>query len=291
MKLFNSKDEKNLIGRQLIKYNTVYIILLSLIAALAVALIIRAFLLFEFKTDIFYFLAYFLVLIISLLLLVLVVVIRKKSVSDVLLSRSIHTFSLTLLIWSTVVSYYDAMEGESMVIYLAILVLLGGIIIINPIFYTVSVLTTSLILFIFTKINSDAIHNQLYLDLVIFIVVALFLCYRHYRVSINEYEMNKHLEKLSYHDQLTKVFNRRSLDDTLSSFLKEKQTFLIGMLDLDNFKGINDTYGHALGDEVLIEIANQLKDKFGEMIYRFGGDEFCILDTKIVNSDILNKKI
>ena len=291
MKTYRVEDERSLISRQLKRYNTIYLMFASAVIIVSIGFIIRAFLKLNFVEDSLYFSAFFLVFIVSVLFFVVLLIARMRNISDIILSRSVHIFSLGLIIWATIVSYLDVIKGESVVIFLAILVLVGGIIIINPIFYSVSVLLTSSILYTLIKINDTTSHRQLYLDLVIFILVALFLCYRHYRVSLSEFKMTRNLEELSYRDQLTQVFNRRSLDETLSTFLKEKQTFIIGMLDLDDFKRINDSYGHGLGDEVLIVLGQQLKEKFGNMIYRFGGDEFCVLDTKIVSSEVLNKKI
>ena len=84
-------------------------------------------------------------------------------------------------------------------------------------------------------------------------------------------------------DELTKVYNRRFLEDGLpryfQDFKRTGQTFTIGMMDLDYFKKVNDTYGHQMGDQVLMEFAQYMKSNIRSMdvIYRYGGEEFAIV--------------
>jgi diguanylate cyclase (GGDEF)-like protein/PAS domain S-box-containing protein len=92
--------------------------------------------------------------------------------------------------------------------------------------------------------------------------------------------------KLSYqatHDELTKLVNRwefeRRVTRTLKTAKSEKKQHMLCYLDLDQFKIINDTYGHAAGDQLLIQISNELKKHIRERdtLARLGGDEFGIL--------------
>lgn len=79
-------------------------------------------------------------------------------------------------------------------------------------------------------------------------------------------------------DRLTKVYNRLAFDKAVSQ-LHDTSTFSIIALDINDFKKINDTYGHDYGDVVLQEVARIIKESFdkGCSWYRIGGDEFCIL--------------
>ena len=82
-------------------------------------------------------------------------------------------------------------------------------------------------------------------------------------------------------DQLTGIYNKRTFEDftsgRLSSALSFEQHALI-LLDVDNFKGVNDTLGHAYGDQVLSKIGSILRAEFSTEDYlgRIGGDEFCV---------------
>ncbi len=95
-------------------------------------------------------------------------------------------------------------------------------------------------------------------------------------------EQVKSLEMKTSLDPLTKVFNRYALQEHLKVILeKERLDFDIFalMIDVDNFKTINDRFGHIAGDKVLIFIAKLLKKALrdGDRVYRFGGEEFIIL--------------
>jgi diguanylate cyclase (GGDEF)-like protein/PAS domain S-box-containing protein len=91
------------------------------------------------------------------------------------------------------------------------------------------------------------------------------------------------IRNLAFYDALTKLPNRRLLNEHLnraiaSSRRNNRYSALI-FLDLDNFKPLNDTYGHVVGDQLLIEAATRLKDCLREIdtASRFGGDEFIVL--------------
>lgn len=83
-------------------------------------------------------------------------------------------------------------------------------------------------------------------------------------------------------DYLTNALNRRSFDSCLERRIQNKETFSGIMIDVDYFKNINDTYGHAVGDEALQLLAHALRraltvTRSDVKIYRYGGDEFVVL--------------
>jgi diguanylate cyclase (GGDEF)-like protein len=91
------------------------------------------------------------------------------------------------------------------------------------------------------------------------------------------------LEKEVNLDHLTKVFNRKTLIEDVNKLIEMNQTstegFAVVIIDLDDFKLINDKNGHLAGDKVLIYIAKLLKTlvRSGSKVYRFGGEEFIIV--------------
>ncbi len=104
--------------------------------------------------------------------------------------------------------------------------------------------------------------------------------------------IEKQLHQLAFYDPLTKLPNRRLLNDRLSQAIaSSKRSGYYGalmFLDMDNFKQLNDSYGHELGDILLVEVANRLTDCVREIdtIARFGGDEFVIVLHELdVNKD------
>ncbi len=96
-------------------------------------------------------------------------------------------------------------------------------------------------------------------------------------------ELRTQYEKLTYYDGLTSLPNRRYLEvyftQTLSHCLRQQHSIACLMIDVDNFKVINDTLGHTMGDLILQEIGKVLsEDKRGhEFISRYGGEEFVML--------------
>lgn len=90
-------------------------------------------------------------------------------------------------------------------------------------------------------------------------------------------------KRLSVTDHLTGLFNRQRLDETVDHeirrAIRHTSAFSIIMLDLDFFKNVNDTYGHKIGDEVLIEVAKilQQQTRKTDVVGRWGGEEFMII--------------
>lgn len=95
-------------------------------------------------------------------------------------------------------------------------------------------------------------------------------------------EKNKELYKNANIDYLTGIKNRRSFFNETTNLLEESilknSNFYILMIDIDNFKKINDTFGHALGDKVLINFCNIVNEIINkdDLFARIGGEEFCI---------------
>lgn len=106
-------------------------------------------------------------------------------------------------------------------------------------------------------------------------------------------EMAQKMEYMAHHDSLTllpnRVAYRNSIDDRLIRLRTEGCIFNLLLIDLDNFKPVNDTYGHVVGDELLVESAIRLTDLLndGDMAIRLGGDEFAILQR--VNKDSISE--
>lgn len=109
-------------------------------------------------------------------------------------------------------------------------------------------------------------------------------------------KMNK---ELSYIDSLTEIKNRKAYDEKIeelvSLYERYDTTFSIAIFDADDFKEINDTYGHSFGDTVLKNIAKALQSSIrnGDMVYRIGGEEFIVIfpSTTLEESKTVIEKI
>ena len=99
------------------------------------------------------------------------------------------------------------------------------------------------------------------------------------------------LHRLATHDPLTGLWNRAGLLEAIAAALGHEQTVGVVFLDLDDFKQVNDRYGHRAGDHVLVEVARRLRLLAGTApVGRLGGDEFVILltdDVAAVTGEIL----
>ncbi len=96
------------------------------------------------------------------------------------------------------------------------------------------------------------------------------------------------LERIGRLDSLTGLTNRRYATKVMDEALARRDPVGIAMLDVDGFKRVNDTYGHAGGDAVLIEIARRLAATRAEdLVARWGGEEFCVLLTGIDDDESL----
>jgi len=108
-------------------------------------------------------------------------------------------------------------------------------------------------------------------------------------------EMEERANFLAYHDDLTKLPNRvsieRELVDMLALAKLSSREVAVLFIDLDRFKVINDTLGHHIGDEMLITIADRIKQIItkNDMLARFGGDEFVVVMSSIKNRNDIDK--
>lgn len=107
------------------------------------------------------------------------------------------------------------------------------------------------------------------------------------------YEIQKKLEEQTIKDELTKTYNRKYFNDEIKEqfelYRRYKINFCIALFDIDDFKKINDTYGHKIGDEVLIKICKIINKniRITDILFRVGGEEFVIIYRKTKVDDAL----
>jgi len=109
--------------------------------------------------------------------------------------------------------------------------------------------------------------------------IFLSLIGNHIGVAIENNFLYKQVKENAYRDGLTEIFNKRYFFDTLSHITNlSEQNYCISIIDLDDFKYINDTYGHPVGDVVLKTIAKIIQNgtRNNDIVARYGGDEIII---------------
>ena len=91
-------------------------------------------------------------------------------------------------------------------------------------------------------------------------------------------DLRKNLSNSAKKDPLTNIWNRKYLEDDLERYFSTKNKGIFIIFDVDNFKSVNDTYGHVFGDTILCKFANIIADKVGprDIAARLGGDEFAV---------------
>mgnify|MGYP000079539602 CR=1 FL=1 len=165
--------------------------------------------------------------------------------------------------------------------------LLGGLLwlLIVSLFWTALLLAPTLGLPVENIMVSEYREVGIFISCVITAVLAMFAAgyYERSDAALRRKLQSEHALAVYHglHDPLTGLMNRRYFVDAVEACIADPSIdlFCILYLDLNAFKPINDTYGHHVGDEVLITIAHRLRSRFrGEdSCCRIGGDEFCVL--------------
>jgi diguanylate cyclase (GGDEF)-like protein len=221
--------------------------------------------------------AFFEILIASLAIICIGIYLKYKNVK-------ILTFSTTILFLVAILSYY--MYAEKSMFSVAWLFFLPLVAFLLNGLKIGSILTSIYIMSIFIysyKGNANFVNStatlQLVVGLLLFsMLVYLFECSRKeaFRKMMDAVHQ---LEELSYADALTHLYNRHFLNiHILNNEELNDKSVLFCIMDIDNFKAYNDTYGHQKGDETLVQIADIKKRAIGNdnthFVIRVGGEEF-----------------
>lgn len=150
-----------------------------------------------------------------------------------------------------------------------------------------AVLMLGLTIYWFATWTGERDEIQVINILVAYIVAATLIVIILEAVKCKNIEANKRIIDISVRDDLTGLLNRRVINQVFekleSIFIKEGTEYATIMIDIDKFKGINDLYGHNLGDSVIRNVAAciQKNIRATDYAFRFGGDEFLILIPEI----------
>ena len=221
--------------------------------------------------------------------------------------RSCKTISIAIYAFATIIY----------IVYFCLAFYSRPLEILSPMFFVILLSTCLLMMPIRWIVNLcfSLVFSVLFLILYPYICKAVLLQYRiiaftylfwniaiinvlFYNINIykrNNYAKALQLEALANTDQLTKIHNRKSCDTIIEDKCAGNTTFSIIMFDIDDFKRINDTYGHVAGDDVLIDITEFARRiiRKDDIIARWGGEEFVIimLDATLSEATELAKRL
>ena len=121
--------------------------------------------------------------------------------------------------------------------------------------------------------------NLITLGALVFIVSLVVHVFYYHIEHLGISEVKTNLEGLAYNDPLTNMANRGRFDQVISQIEKTGEPYTVISIDLDHLKEVNDTYGHAEGDRLLVRFAKALTESFegAPLIGRVGGDEFAVV--------------
>jgi diguanylate cyclase (GGDEF)-like protein len=115
-----------------------------------------------------------------------------------------------------------------------------------------------------------------------------------YQITLHDISKRKYqislLDQKANYDGLTNLLNRQAAEQQLKQLIINRQSFALIMMDLNDFKPINDVFGHDSGDELLIHVSNQLLKSLrkADVLSRWGGDEFVIILPNALKDDVIN---
>ncbi len=214
---------------------------------------------------------------------------KKEKISHIRITLVTVTAFLGLSCYSIYLSYLHYIYGKDIITFYIVMVVFSAFIIIKPYISVILLLVsfTSCYIVLAAVNGADSIHILNYFAFALICCAASTIKYhlmRQQQIERQKVEsLNDELKKAVRYDVQTKLKNHFALIEDTKNYLN-KPIYIV-MCDCDNFKHINDTYGHIAGDRALAAIADVFKSNLSEdSVYRYGGDEFLIVND-LTNAD------
>ncbi len=200
-----------------------------------------------------------------------------------------HLFAAFLIVWGTVSFCFDLSLGFSPLFYLLICTFVAGIMVIDPICFGVAELLSLIPVFITVSSKPDLFfEKEEYLseNIVLFsafVIISIIIAFKNHHIFKEEFKIQRRLHELSYNDQLTGLLNERSYIDAVEDIDKridsgEDVKFAVILMDVNNLKVTNDTYGHRYGCSLIVRCGHTLPELFNSSsLFHVGGDEFIVI--------------
>ncbi len=197
------------------------------------------------------------------------------------------SISIIVAPWISILFDPAVLKGDLMpVLYVGVSVQLCSLLLSERALILIAVTEMAAVLTIFLSRPNATVVNWQSLFAFILFSLALAISYGY----LNKKQLEE-IRDLSIRDSLTGLFNRRYMEETflreIDRVIRKNQQLAVIMVDIDGFKVINDTYGHIIGDNVLIRIADLLAKSIrsSDIACRFGGDEFVLIMPECSNEE------
>jgi diguanylate cyclase (GGDEF)-like protein len=235
----------------------------------------------------------------------------KKKLISLSKTKRIHVdkiYYVVILIWGSVFTVLVYLEVQDITIYAIVCLMIAAMFIVEP-KAILGMFAGNMIVFsvlVYLMAESVLIANGIVFKGLIVTVIAYLISRSNYKIRFNNYEMNRHLavanEKLqdqAVRDSLTRLYNNGFIFDYLENAIekvrKKTGALTILMIDIDDFKQVNDTHGHLVGDDVIRAISQLLiqETRDQDVVARYGGEEFMVVlnDTTKEQGGVIAERI
>ena len=223
---------------------------------------------------------------IAFLYSVVAVVIFVKLKWDSVIAQLLIYLSMSFLFLFATIINLDKPDYTATT-FVVLLVLTPLLMIDKPYFMTIELFAASAVFLIWAYgVKSAYIWQIDMVNVVTFAIIGSFLNIIANSLRIKEFTLTRQIRVQKDTDEMTGLMNKGSLTREINQYLSDTSTNngILFILDIDRFKSINDTYGHDVGDTVIIQLGHYLADRFTDdaLTGRFGGDEFIMF---IKNTD------
>jgi diguanylate cyclase (GGDEF)-like protein len=202
----------------------------------------------------------------------------------------IRVYTFVIILWSIVFTSLVYLENKDLTILAIVLMVTASLFIIKTKIYRMILIGNYIVycLITYMVLEEQLVINELWFKGLIFFILAYIVSRMNYLNIMSNYQLsqdlkdsNKILEEKATRDSLSGLYHNAYI----FNYLEEKiissglSNMAVLMMDIDNFKNINDTYGHLFGDEVIKRISAELEDSTSneDILGRYGGEEFIVI--------------
>lgn len=200
---------------------------------------------------------------------------------------------LVMLLAVAFVDYFP-MVTESAFLFLILLALLPCMLFDKPWRLLLLVLTAGVVAFLFNlRVVDDVVRDQNIIRIVAVTVLGSIFSVYYSHARIHAVRLRQSTQNVAEHDPLTGIYNRAGGIMLIRNSIERKESGTFMIVDIDDFKLVNDNYGHQKGDEILQDVARTLQSSFKQtdIVMRMGGDEFIIYAFGMVDYEVSCKRL